>query len=107
MSRIRMMLLCCLVALPLSTGCQASCEDMCESLAECGKKLDPNQSSTDADIQSCVKSCENELKTACGDQHDEFRECIADMKCENQQSAFSEIFGCFGECPGLFSSNPQ
>lgn len=84
-----------------ATGCSASCEDMCNHLAECGKRLNPGSEPTGEQISECVMECEEGL---CGEmQQDPERnqdalECLAELDCSSEAAANAGVQRCAAMC---------
>ncbi len=85
-------------ALLAATGCGASCDDACTAIADCSKALG---SPSDQPQAECVSSCEAD--TSCGDNKQEFLDCVADMECTDQSTALAELLSCAAKCPGALN----
>ena len=81
----------------LSSGCGASCEDACSTIAECAKKFDPNA----PDDATCVADCE--ASGPCGEgvaeeKQQDAIECLDSIACDSENAAGAEIVACILKC---------
>ena len=80
-------------SLLLASACAATCEDACNTLDECGKKLGVPSEQT---VDECVTECEADK--SCGDKQSEFIQCIADIDCRSPLATQAELVGCSSIC---------